>query len=284
MKHRTGSIVTAAVLVAGLLSACGATAGEATITGAQVSSSSSSPSVTSVPSTTPVPELVKTPNLAKLSVKEGTAAIKAAGLAITVTGDTSDPAYGALSQTPAAGSKVPKGSVVTVVVGESTDQKKEREKASAAAEAAADEAARVEAERIAAEEAATAEAARVEAERVAAKQAAASAAAASEAAAAAAAAGTVSQQNAVRSAGDYLEYTAFSRTGLIEQLEYEGFSNEDAVWGVDGVTVDWNEQAAKSAKDYLEYTSFSRSGLVEQLVYEGFTPAQAEYGVSKTGL
>lgn len=277
MKHRTGSIVTAAVLVGGLLSACGGTAGEATITGAQMSSSSVAPSTTSVPATTPALERVKTPNLAKLSVKQATAAIKAAGLTITITGDTSDPAYGILSQTPAAGSEVAKASVVTVIVGESTDQKKKREKASAAAEAAADEAARVEAERVAAEEAATAEAARVEAERVAAKQAAASAAAA-------AAAGTVSQQNAVRSAGDYLEYTAFSRTGLIDQLKYEGFSNEDAVWGVDGVTVDWNEQAAKSAKDYLEYTSFSRSGLVEQLVYEGFTPAQAEYGVSKTGL
>ena len=78
--------------------------------------------------------------------------------------------------------------------------------------------------------------------------------------------------------------TSFSRTGLIEQLEYEGFSTEDAAWAVDRVTVDWNEQAAKSAKDYLEFTSFSHSGLVEQLIYGGFTPEQAEYGVSQTGL
>lgn len=41
-------------------------------------------------------------------------------------------------------------------------------------------------------------------------------------------ASTVSQRNAVRTAEDYLDYTAFSREGLIQQLEYEGFSTEDA--------------------------------------------------------
>jgi hypothetical protein len=96
--------------------------------------------------------------------------------------------------------------------------------------------------------------------------------------------GTVSQQNALRKAGDYLKYTAFSRPGLIGQLEYEKYSTDDATWAVDRVTVDWNEQAAKKAKSYLEYSSFSRSGLVDQLLYEGYSPEQAEYGVSKTGL
>lgn len=104
------------------------------------------------------------------------------------------------------------------------------------------------------------------------------------AAKAAAEAGTTSQQNALRKAADYLDYQAFSRKGLIEQLVYEKYSTPDATWAVDRVTVDWNEQAAKKAKDYLEYQSFSRSGLIDQLTYEGFSPAQAEYGVSKTGL
>ena len=37
----------------------------------------------------------------------------------------------------------------------------------------------------------------------------------------------VSQQNAVRKAKDYLDYTAFSRSGLINQLvEFEGFATE----------------------------------------------------------
>lgn len=109
-------------------------------------------------------------------------------------------------------------------------------------------------------------------------------AAAKAAAEAAAKAGTVSQQNALRTAADYLDYTAFSRTGLIKQLVFEKYSTPDANWAVDRVTVNWNEQAAKAAKDYLEYTSFSRSGLIDQLIFEGYTPAQAEYGVSKTGL
>lgn len=88
------------------------------------------------------------------------------------------------------------------------------------------------------------------------------------------------QQNAIGSAQQYLEFSAFSRSGLIDQLEYEGYSTEDATFAVDSLNVDWNEQAAKSARQYLEYTSFSRSGLIDQLVYEGFTYAQAEYGVN----
>jgi hypothetical protein len=94
----------------------------------------------------------------------------------------------------------------------------------------------------------------------------------------------MSQQNAVRKAKDYLDYTAFSRQGLIKQLEYDNFSTEDAVFAVDSITVDWNEQAAKKAKDYLDYTAFSHSGLINQLEYDGFTPAQAEYGVAAAGL
>ncbi|GAA1348352.1 Ltp family lipoprotein [Arthrobacter roseus] len=96
--------------------------------------------------------------------------------------------------------------------------------------------------------------------------------------------GTVSQQNATRKAASYLDFSAFSRSGLISQLEYNKFSTEDATWAVDHVTVDWNAQAAKKAKSYLEFSSFSRSGLVDQLLYNSFTPEQAEYGVAQTGL
>ncbi|MGX1810985.1 Ltp family lipoprotein [Nocardia sp. NPDC055321] len=91
---------------------------------------------------------------------------------------------------------------------------------------------------------------------------------------------TSGQRNAIQSAQQYLDFSAFSRSGLIDQLEYEEFSTADATFAVDSLDVDWNEQAAKSAKQYLEYTSFSRSGLIDQLVYEGFTRAQAEYGAN----
>ncbi len=95
---------------------------------------------------------------------------------------------------------------------------------------------------------------------------------------------TRSQKNALESAKDYLAFTAFSRKGLIDQLEFEGFSNADATFAVNELSVDWNDQAAIAAEEYLDFTSFSRSGLIEQLIFEGYTREQAEYGVSQTGL
>lgn len=96
--------------------------------------------------------------------------------------------------------------------------------------------------------------------------------------------GTVSQENARRSAENYLAMEGFSRSGLIEQLKYEGYSVADATYAVDALAVNWNAQAAKKAKSYLDMQGFSRSGLIEQLEYEGFTPAQAAYGASAVGL
>jgi hypothetical protein len=101
---------------------------------------------------------------------------------------------------------------------------------------------------------------------------------------------TVSQENARRSAESYLDFSGFSRQGLIEQLssEYgEGFSKADATYAVDHVAVNWNAEAAESAKGYLSHSAFSRQGLIEQLESEygeGFTHAQAVYGVNQTGL
>lgn len=40
----------------------------------------------------------------------------------------------------------------------------------------------------------------------------------------------------------------FSYTGLIEQLEYEQYSHDDAVYAADNCGADWNEQAAKKHK------------------------------------
>lgn len=95
---------------------------------------------------------------------------------------------------------------------------------------------------------------------------------------------TAEQENAIGTAEDYLDYAAFSRSGLIKQLKYEGYSTAVATFAVDHITVNWNEQAYLSAKAYLEYTHFSRSGLISQLKYEGFTTKQATYGVTKAGL
>lgn len=92
---------------------------------------------------------------------------------------------------------------------------------------------------------------------------------------------TPGQRNALRSAESYLAFSAFSREGLIGQLQFENYSLADAEYAVDNVTVDWNEQAVKSAESYLSYTSFSLQGLIDQLVFEGFTREQAEHGANE---
>jgi hypothetical protein len=93
-----------------------------------------------------------------------------------------------------------------------------------------------------------------------------------------------SQESAVRKAQDFLREDNFSHKGLVEQLEYDHFSAEDAEYAVSSIPVDWNAQAAGKAKSFMKEDSFSHEGLVEQLEYDGFTASQAEYGVSTTGL
>ena len=77
---------------------------------------------------------------------------------------------------------------------------------------------------------------------------------------------------------------AFSRTGLIAQLEFEGFSNVDAAHGADNIGADWYAEAARMAQSYLDLMPFSRTGLIDQLIFEGFTQSQAAHGVNAAGL
>lgn len=90
-------------------------------------------------------------------------------------------------------------------------------------------------------------------------------------------------KNAVQKAKEYLKVMAFSHDGLVEQLEYEGYSYENAVYGADNCGADWYEQAVKKAKSYLEIMSFSRERLISQLEYDGFTHDQAVYGAEQNG-
>lgn len=94
---------------------------------------------------------------------------------------------------------------------------------------------------------------------------------------------TMGQRNALKSAKSYLGMMAFSYEGLIEQLEFEQYSHEDAVFAADNCGADWNEQALKSAKSYLSTMAFSYEGLIEQLEYEKFTTAQATYAADNCG-
>lgn len=90
---------------------------------------------------------------------------------------------------------------------------------------------------------------------------------------------STSNRNALQTAKSYLDYSGFSRKGLIDQLEYEGYTNTEAVNAVDSLSTDWNSQAVRVVKDYIDYSGFSRRGLINQLIYDGFTYSQAEYGV-----
>lgn len=94
---------------------------------------------------------------------------------------------------------------------------------------------------------------------------------------------TMGEKNALAKAKDYLSIMPFSYSGLVEQLEFEGYTTSEAIYGADNCGADWNEQAAKKARDYLDIMSFSRQGLIDQLEFEGFTDAQAEYGVTAVG-
>lgn len=95
---------------------------------------------------------------------------------------------------------------------------------------------------------------------------------------------TVSQKNALGKAQSYLSFSAFSHDGLIDQLEYDQFSADDATYAADNCGADWNDQAAKQAKSYMSYSQFSRGELIDQLEYDKFTPDQAVYGANSVGL
>ena len=90
-------------------------------------------------------------------------------------------------------------------------------------------------------------------------------------------------ENALAKAKLYLKSMSFSYTGLVDQLEYNGYSEEEAIYAVDNCGADWNEEAAKKAKSYIDSMAFSRKELIDQLKYNGFTDEQAEYGVEQVG-
>ncbi|WP_413479254.1 Ltp family lipoprotein [Serratia proteamaculans] len=97
------------------------------------------------------------------------------------------------------------------------------------------------------------------------------------------------QNNAVRSAKQYLSMTGFSRNGLIQQLSSDagdGYEISDATVAVDSLNIDWNQEAVKSAKQYLSMMGFSCKGLIQQLsssAGDKYTVDQATYGAKQAG-
>jgi hypothetical protein len=106
---------------------------------------------------------------------------------------------------------------------------------------------------------------------------------------------TYVESQAIGDASDYLHMSAFSKSGLIEQVKYDGFSTTNATLGTTvaarrmarhkGITVSlfWKREAVKDAKSYEQMGHFSRSGMIQQLEYDGFTQTQAVYGANHAG-
>ncbi len=94
---------------------------------------------------------------------------------------------------------------------------------------------------------------------------------------------TTGNEGALNKAKSYLKSSAFSYSGLIGQLEYEGYSESEATYGANNCGADWKEQALRKAKSYLSSSAFSELGLQEQLENEGFTTEQAMYGIENCG-
>ncbi len=92
---------------------------------------------------------------------------------------------------------------------------------------------------------------------------------------------TMGERMALASAKNYLRVMAFSKKGLISQLEFEGYTTEEATYAVNNCGANWKEQAVKCAKNYLNVMAFSKEALVDQLEFEGFTTEEAIYGVEQ---
>lgn len=92
---------------------------------------------------------------------------------------------------------------------------------------------------------------------------------------------TLEQRHALKRAEALLEVSAHSYQGLIDQLEYEGFIHEDAVYAADRCGADWNKQAYRQVKSYVRYNSFTRKEIIRMLTMsDDFTQEQAIYAVN----
>ena len=92
---------------------------------------------------------------------------------------------------------------------------------------------------------------------------------------------TMGQKNALREAETYLRSDSYSKSDLIEQLKYDGYTEEEATYAANNVKVEWNEQCYKTAEAYLRSDSFSKSDLIGQLEYDGFTEEEIKYAIKK---
>lgn len=79
-------------------------------------------------------------------------------------------------------------------------------------------------------------------------------------------------------ARQYLGVQNFSRSGLISQLEYDGYSEADATAAADALNLDWTDQARQRAAYFAGTQQWTRDQMVSQLEYEGWSADDAAAG------
>lgn len=86
-------------------------------------------------------------------------------------------------------------------------------------------------------------------------------------------------------AESYLNVIPFSEEGLFDQMTSEfgrEFTDEEAEYALQNITVDWNEQALKAAEEYRDVYDVEGDELYDMLIseYDGkFTEEQAQYAM-----
>ena len=91
------------------------------------------------------------------------------------------------------------------------------------------------------------------------------------------------ESKAVKDALTLTGAKAFSREGLIAQLESMGHSHSEAEKAADAAGADWNEMALRQASAFLSYLPLSGQELAGRLTGAGFTAEEADYAVENCG-
>lgn len=79
-------------------------------------------------------------------------------------------------------------------------------------------------------------------------------------------------------AKSFLGLSPYTYDRLVTALEAEGFTSEEAVYGVENCRADWKKQAVRAADDCLESDFYSRKTMTEKLKAQGFSNDEAAYG------
>ena len=88
-------------------------------------------------------------------------------------------------------------------------------------------------------------------------------------------------QEVIDDAKSFIEFGEYSYSGLIEILEFAGYSNDEAEFAALNCNADWNDEAVQCAEAYLDFKTMTKDELYRQLESEGFTKEQINYALSK---